>query len=118
MVYSGWEDRPTGSPEPVHPSDDPGAVASGASADFAATSIASDLSGYRSRILLATSADGVTYARRGCLIEGEGYGGTGLDAVHAEDMSLLPLPGGGWRMYYAACDTRGGWRIASALRVS
>ena len=30
--------------------------------------------------------------------EGEGYGGTGLDAVHAEDMCVLPLGGGRYRM--------------------
>ena len=50
-----------------------------------------------------------------CLVEGAGYGGEGLDAVHAEDMSLVPIGGGRYRMYYAACDRDGKWRIASAV---
>ena len=48
-------------------------------------------------------------------IEGDGYGGIDLDAVHAEDMSLIKLPDGRWRMYYAACDAHGVWRVASAI---
>jgi hypothetical protein len=51
------------------------------------------------------------------VVEGAGYGGDGLDAVHAEDMSLLPLGDGRYRMYYAACDKDGNWRIASAVMV-
>jgi hypothetical protein len=30
-------------------------------------------------------------------------------------MSLIKLPDGRWRMYYAACDTHGVWRIVSAI---
>ena len=45
----------------------------------------------------------------------DGYGGIDLDAVHAEDMSLIKLPDGRWRMYYADCDTYGVWRIVSAI---
>ena len=47
--------------------------------------------------------------------KGAGYGGEGVDAVHAEDMSLVPLGGGAYRMYYAACDRDGNWCIASAV---
>ena len=39
------------------------------------------------------------------------------DAVHAEDMSLIRLPDGRLRMFYAACDRSGVWRIASAVTV-
>jgi hypothetical protein len=49
------------------------------------------------------------------VIEGAGYGNEGLDAVHAEDMSVVPIGGGKYRMYYAACDRGGSWRIASAV---
>jgi predicted GH43/DUF377 family glycosyl hydrolase len=73
------------------------------------------MAGYRSRILVARSDDGVTWSREAVLIEGDGYRGTRLDAVHAEDMSLIALDDGRWRMYYAACDARGVWRIASAI---
>jgi hypothetical protein len=38
-----------------------------------------------------------------------------LDAVHAEDMSLVEFEPGRYRMYYAACDRHGNWRIASAV---
>jgi hypothetical protein len=115
MVYSAWQDVPAGTIVPLHPSADAGAVTNGASADFAAASIAADMAGYRSRILLARSDDGVTWQRAGVLIAGDGYGGTTLDAVHAEDMSLIALDDGRWRMYYAACDAHGVWRIASAI---
>lgn len=115
MYYSAWQDRPAGAPAPVHPSMDRDAVASGTSADFAAASIAADMSGYRSRILEAHSEDGVDWQPGRVVIEGDGYGGTQIDAVHAEDMSLIALGGGRWRMYYAACDARGVWRIASAV---
>ena len=50
-----------------------------------------------------------------CVIEGAGYGGAGLDAVHAEDMSLCDLGDGRYRMYYATCDSAGAWRVASAV---
>lgn len=115
MVYSAWQDRPAGWPEPIHPAHDPDAVANGRSADFAAASIAADLSGYRSRLYLATSPDGITYTGAGLLVEGDGYGGTDLDAVHAEDMALLAMPDGALRMYYAGCDTNGRWGVLSAV---
>ena len=38
-----------------------------------------------------------------------------LDAVHAEDMSLVQIGPSEYRMYYAACDRDGNWRIASAI---
>ena len=49
------------------------------------------------------------------MIEGAGYAAGGLDAVHAEDMSLVEIGEGRYRMYYAACDKEGNWRIASAV---
>ena len=49
------------------------------------------------------------------VFDGLGYGGDGLDAVHAEDMSLVRIGRGEYRMYYAACDKDGNWRIASAV---
>jgi len=116
MVFSAWQDRPAGWPEPVHPSNDPDAVANGRSEDFAAASIAADLSGYRSRLFVATSADGVTYTGAELIVEGDGYGGRDLDAVHAEDMSLLRMPDGTLRMYYAGCDVTGRWGVLSAVR--
>jgi hypothetical protein len=118
MVYSAWQDRLDGWPEPVHPSRDPDAVGSGRSADFAAASIAADLAGYRSRLFLATSADGVTYTGARLLVEGDGYGGADPDAVHAEDMSLLRMPDGTLRMYYAGCNTTGRWGVLSAVASS
>jgi hypothetical protein len=30
-------------------------------------------------------------------------------------MSVVPIGGGRYRMYYAACDRDGNWRIASAV---
>jgi hypothetical protein len=115
MLYSAWQDRPAGAPEPLHPAHDPDAVANGRSADFAAASIAADLSGYRSRLFLATSPDGATFHGARLLVEGDGYGGTDLDAVHAEDMSLLRLPDGTRRLYYAGCDAAGRWGVLSAV---
>ena len=115
MYYSAWQDVPPGISIPRHPSLDPDAVANGTSEDFAAASIASDLSGYRSRIHLAHSEDGLTWNRAGCVIEGQGYADEGLDAVHAEDMSLVEIGNGHYRMYYAACDKHGNWRIASSV---
>ncbi len=115
VYYSAWQDRPAGVPAPPHPSLDRDAVASGLSADFAASSIAADMSGYRSRILEARSDNGVDWWPGHVVIEGDGYGGVEIDAVHAEDMSLIDLGDGRWRMYYAACDAQGVWRIASAL---
>jgi hypothetical protein len=114
MVYSAWQDVPPGTVVPVHPSHDATAVESGRSADFAAASIAADMAGYRSRIFVAHSTDALLWAPGTCIIEGNGYCGDGLDAVHAEDMSLIEIGDGLYRMYYAACDRHGNWRIASA----
>jgi hypothetical protein len=69
----------------------------------------------RSRIFVAYSTDGLTWDRAEGVIHGSGYGGEGLDAVHAEDMSLIKIGQGKYRMYYAACDKDGNWRIASAV---
>ena len=115
MVYSAWEDVPPGTIVPPHPSSDMNAEASGSSADFATASIASDMAGYRSRIFVATSENGLEWERSGLILEGAGYNGEGLDAVHAEDMSLIELGEGAYRMVYAACDKDGNWRIASAV---
>jgi len=115
MVYSAWQDVPPGTQVPLHPSADPTAQTGGGSANFAAASIAADMAGYRSRILSARSDDGLMWDREGVIIEGDGYGGRDIDAVHAEDMSLIPLGDGRWRMYYAACDAQGVWRVASAI---
>ncbi|MSU69676.1 MAG: hypothetical protein EXS39_02645 [Opitutaceae bacterium] len=115
MCYSAWQDVPPGTLVPVHPSQDPDAAANGRSEDFAAASIAADMAGYRSRIFMAYSTDGLQWNRAGCVIEGAGYGHGGLDAVHAEDMSLVAIGDDQYRMYYAACDTDGNWRIASAV---
>ena len=60
MFYSAWQDVPVGTTASPHPSRDPEATSNGASADFAAASIASDMSGYRSRIFTARSIDGGT----------------------------------------------------------
>ena len=115
MIYSAWQDVPPGTEVPLHPSHDPAAVASGRSADFAAASIAVDLCGYRSRILAATSADGVRFGPGSVVVEGGGHGSDDVDAVHAEDMTLVRLADGRRRMYYAACDAAGNWQIASAI---
>ena len=114
-MFSAWQDVPPGTAVPTHPSEDPNAVASGLSEDFAAASIASDMAGYRSRIFVAYSADGLVWNRARSAIEGPGYGREGVDAVHAEDMSLVQIGDGKYRMYYAACDKDGNWRIASAV---
>lgn len=115
MFFSAWQDVPAGTAVPMHPSADPNAVADGHSADFATASIATDMAGYRSRIFMARSADGLLWGRSECAIEGAGYGGDGLDAVHAEDMSLVKIDMDKYRMYYAACDKDGNWGIASAV---
>jgi hypothetical protein len=115
MLYSAWQDVPAGAEVPRHPSHaDVEAGKSEQIVDFAAASIASDLAGYRSRIFTAWSDDGLYWERAGCVLEGAGYGQPGIDAIHAEDMSLIRLDDGGFRMYYAACDNDGNWRIASA----
>ena len=115
MFYSAWQDVPAGTVVPVHPSHSAGAVADGGSEDFAAASIAVDMAGYRSRIFVAYSDDGLTWQRGDCVIEGQGYGGEGPDAVHAEDMSVIRIGRGKYRMYYAACDKDGNWTVASAV---
>ena len=115
MVYSSWQDIPTGAAAPVHPSHDPDAVRSGRSEDFAATSIAADMAGYRSRIFVAHSTDGLSWDRGPCLVEGGGYASDNIDAVHAEDMSLVRIGPDAYRMYYAACNRHGQWQIASAV---
>jgi len=69
MFYSAWQDVPPGTVVPLHPASDPNAEASGSSENFAVASIAVDLSGYRSRIFAATSGDGLTWQRAGCVIE-------------------------------------------------
>jgi hypothetical protein len=115
MVYSAWQEPPPGTVIPQHPSHDPDALRNGQSADFARASIAVDLAGYRSRILLATSDDGLTWRRGPVIVEGAGYENDEVDAIHAEDMTLADLGDGRFRMYYAACDRHGAWRIASAV---
>ena len=115
MFYSAWQNVPPGTAVPVHPSCDTMAVESGRSDDFAAASIVVDMAGYRSRIFTAHSTDGLLWERGECVIEGGGYKTEGLDAVHAEDMSLIKIGEGVYRMYYAACDKDGNWRIASAV---
>ena len=115
MIYSAWQDVPPGTVVPVHPSHDPDAEATGLSEDFAAASIAADMAGFRSRIFVAYSSDGLEWERAGCVVEGAGHGEEGLDAVHAEDMSLVKIGPAAYRMYYAACDRDGNWRIASAV---
>ena len=118
LVFSAWQDPPAGTVVPVHPSSDPEAVSRGSSQDFAAASIASDMAGFRSRIFVTHSTDGQTWDRARCAVEGDGYDGDGLDAVHAEDMSLIGIGEDRYRMYYAACDRFGSWRIASAVSVA
>ena len=115
MVYSAWQDVPPGTVVPVHPSSAANVVESGLSDNFAAASIASDMAGFRSRIFVAYSTDGLEWERGECAIEGAGHGAEGIDAVHAEDMSVISIGEGAYRMYYAACDKDGNWRIASAV---
>ncbi len=115
MIFSIWQNVPPGTVVPPHPSQDPNAEESGLSEDFAAASIAADLAGFRSRIYVAYSTDGLTWDRARCVIEGSGYGREGPDAIHAEDMSLAAIGDGQYRMYYAACDNDGVWRILSAV---
>ena len=117
MLYSAWQDAPPGAEVPRHPSSDPNAVENGLSRDFAAASIAADMAGYRSRIYEAHSSDGLAWEPGECVIDGDGYGAGGLDAVHAEDMSVIKIGDAAYRMYYAACDSHGVWRIVSATTV-
>ena len=115
LIYSAWQDVPAGTKAPLHPSQDTEAVHSGRSADFAAASIAVDLCGYRSRILSASSHDGLCFEKGRVVIEGGGHQSDDIDAVHAEDMTLARLDDGRYRMYYAACNATGNWQIASAI---
>lgn len=117
MFFSAWQSAPKDGRLLVHPSQDADAVDNGRSADFAAASIASDMSGYRSRIFASCSEDGLAWGPAERAIDGAGYGGPGLDAVHAEDMSLIEIEPGRYRMYYAACDAQGNWRVVSAVTV-
>ena len=114
MLYSAWEDVPPGTVVPPHPSSDQ-ALAEDPTVDFAAASIAADMAGFRSRIFMAASDDGLSWERTGLAREGDGYGGGDIDAVHAEDMCVARLDDGRLRMYYAACDASGVWRVASAI---
>ena len=114
MLYSAWQDVPPGTVVPPHPSND-ATLADRDDIDFAAASIAADMAGYRSRIFTATSADGLTWQRHSLALEGDGFGGQDIGAVHAEDMSVVRLDDGRYRMYYAACDGQGVWRVASAI---
>ena len=100
---------------PVPPGHDVEAIANGRSADFAAASIASDMSGFRSRTFVSQSTDGLTWGPLELVLEGVGYGRDGLDVVHAEDMSLIQIAPNRYRMYYAACDAQGRWCVASAI---
>ena len=115
MFLSAWQVPAHGAAVIVHPSHDVEAIANGRSADFAAASIAADMSGFRSRIFVSRSTDGLRWGPLELVLEGVGYGGDGLDAVHAEDMSLIQTAPGRYRMYYAACDARGRWCVASAI---
>ena len=115
MFLSAWQVPAHGAAVIVHPSHDVEAIANGRSADFAAASIAADMSGFRSRIFFASSVDGLKWGPMELVLEGAGYGGEGLDAVHAEDMSLIQIASGRYRMYYAACDAQGRWCVASAI---
>ncbi len=115
MIFSAWQDVPPGTVVPLHPSHDVDAENNGVSEDFAAASIRADLCGYRSRIFIADSIDGVTWGPSTCIIEGDGFGGKEMDAIHAEDMAVIRLGPGKYRMYYASCDTAGNWRVLSAI---
>ncbi len=114
MIFSEWQDVPPGTEVPPHPSTDSNVDNS---EDFAAASIASDISGYRSRIFTAYSRDGLVWDRGECIIDGGGYDCDGADAIHSEDMSLIEIGNGNYRMYYAACDKNGSWSIMTATTV-
>ncbi len=111
MIFSEWQDVPDGTEVPLHPSSD---INAEKCEDFAAASTASDMAGYRSRIYTAYSKDGLLWDRGECIIDGNGYGGDGADAIHAEDMSLIEIGDGIYRMYYAACDNNGKWSVTCA----
>ena len=115
MIYLAWQDAPTGSHIPPHPKDPSTADTPPAEFDFAAASIAADISGFHTRIFQAPSADGLSFGPPECIVAGDGYENDDIDVVHAEDMSVITLGDGRRQMYYAACDTAGRWRIASAV---
>ena len=115
MIYSAWQDAPPGSVIPPHPSDPASADTAPGELDFAAASIAADIAGFRSRIFRSRSVDGLSFGPPECIVAGGGYDSDDIDAVHAEDMSVITLGDGRLRMYYAACDAAGNWRIASAV---
>ena len=110
MFFSAWQDVAAGTVVPKHPSNDGNPCE-----DFAAASIATDMAGYRSRIFMSYSSDGLKWDAGECVIEGGGYDSDDLDAVHAEDMSLIKLDDNRYRMYYASCDKNGTWAVASAV---
>ena len=114
MVYSAWQNVPAGTVVPPHPSDSD-AFKNGDIEDFAAASIAYDIAGYRSRIFVAYSIDGKSWDKGKCVIDGGGYESNDLDAIHAEDMSVISISEGVYRVYYAACDNDGFWSVASAV---
>ena len=111
MFFSVWEKIPEGS----GPYPRPRLNADAQADEFVTNSVTDDISGYRSRIFVAYSDDGLNFERAGCAIDGAGYDSEELDAVHAEDMSLIEIEPGRYRMYYACCDRYGNWRIASAV---
>ena len=115
LIYSAWQDAPPGSEVPIHPSDPSATPNSTLQLDFASASIASDMAGYRSRIFRAHSDDGHTFDSSECILQGSGHHTDGVDSVHAEDMSIIDIGHERYRMYYAACDRYGCWRIASAV---
>jgi hypothetical protein len=115
MFFSAWQDPPAEAVVPLHPSHDKEGEARGQVKDFAAASIASDLAGYRSRIFVSYSRDGLAWGPSRCVVEGSGYDGDEVDAVHAEDMSLVRTDDGRYRMYYAACGPTGEFLITSAI---
>lgn len=115
LIYSAWQDAPPGLDVPVHPSDPSGSPNASLPFDFARASIASDMAGYRSRIFSAHSEDGYNFDSTQCILQGSGHHAEGLDSVHAEDMSIIAIEHDKYRMYYAACDRHGSWRIASAV---
>ena len=115
MIYSAWQDVPPGTIVPPHPSHDTHSVESGQSDSFATESIKVDMAGYRSRLFMALSIDGENWGTGKCIIDGGGHNSNRLDAVHAEDMSVMKISKDTYRIYYACCDKYGNWRVASAL---
>jgi hypothetical protein len=110
MFYSAWQDVPPGTKVPPHPSTSPDIPAE----NFAEASIKVDIAGYRSRIFLSRSNDALAWDPPDCIISGAGYDSSEIDAVHAEDMSVINIGDDTFRVYYAACSSSGKWGIASA----